>query len=152
MEHLVKRKKEAYLRLRNQGSDRALEGYKVARKKLKNGLRRARSGYEKALAGRIKENPKAFYAYVRDKRMARVKVGPIRDSRGNLCTESEEVEEVINEYFASVCTSERDVDVCADSMKQADMLENVDVRKEDVLESLKNMRIDKFPGQTGYTQ
>eukprot|EP00061_Rhincodon_typus_P001600 g15245.t1 len=63
VEHQVKRKKDAYLRLRKQGSDRALEGYKVARKELKNGLRRARRVYEKALPGRIKENPKVFYTY-----------------------------------------------------------------------------------------
>eukprot|EP00061_Rhincodon_typus_P015526 g43248.t1 len=47
-EHLVKRKKEAYLR-RKQGSDRDLEGYMVAKKELKNGFRRARRGCEKAL-------------------------------------------------------------------------------------------------------
>ncbi|XP_067904856.1 uncharacterized protein [Heterodontus francisci] len=148
VEQLVKRKKEAYLRLRKQGSDRALEGYKVARKELKNGLRRARRGHEKVLAGRIKENPKAFYTYVRNKRMTRVRVGPIRDSGGNLCLESEEVGEVLNEYFASVFTSERDLVVCEDSVKQADMLEQVDV-KEDVLEILKDMRIDKSPGPDG---
>eukprot|EP00061_Rhincodon_typus_P002959 g18915.t1 len=93
VEHLAKRKKEAYLRLRKQVLDRPLEGYKVARKELKNGLRRARRRYEKALAGRIKENPKAFYTYVRNKSMARVKVGPIRDSGGNLFKESEEIGE-----------------------------------------------------------
>eukprot|EP00061_Rhincodon_typus_P015276 g42864.t1 len=141
VEHLVKRKKKAYLKLRKQGSDRALEGYKIARRKLKNGLRRTRKGHEKSLAGSIKENPKAFYAYVRNKRMANVRVGPIRDSRGNLCAESEEVREVLNEYFSSVFTSERDLEVCEDSMKQADMLEQVDVRKKGVLEILKNMRI-----------
>eukprot|EP00061_Rhincodon_typus_P002481 g17687.t1 len=84
VEHLVKRKKEAYVRLKKQGSDSTLEGYKVARKELKNALRRARRGYEKVLAGRIKESPKAFYTYVRNKRMARVRVGPIWDSRGNI--------------------------------------------------------------------
>eukprot|EP00061_Rhincodon_typus_P001763 g15715.t1 len=90
VEHRVKRKKEAYLRLRKQGSDRVPEGYKIPRKELKNGLRTGRRGHEKALAGRIKENPKAFYTYVRNKRMARVMVRPIRDSEGNSCLESEE--------------------------------------------------------------
>eukprot|EP00061_Rhincodon_typus_P001883 g16036.t1 len=137
VEHLVKRKKEAYLRLRKQESDRALED---SRKELENGLR-PRRGYEKALAGRIKENPKEFYTCVRNKRMARVRVGPIRDSGRNLCAELEEVGEVLNEYFVSVFTSETDLDVCEDSVKQADMLEQVDFRKEDVLEILKNMRI-----------
>eukprot|EP00061_Rhincodon_typus_P002007 g16364.t1 len=70
VEHLVKRKKEAYLRLSKQGSNRALDGYEIARKELKNGLR-ARREYVNALAGKIKENPKAFYTYVRNKRMAR---------------------------------------------------------------------------------
>eukprot|EP00061_Rhincodon_typus_P005718 g25574.t1 len=73
VEHLVKRNKEAYLRVWKQESERALEVYKVARKELKNGLRTAGSSYEKTLMGRIKENPKAFYAYVRNKRRARVK-------------------------------------------------------------------------------
>eukprot|EP00061_Rhincodon_typus_P012240 g37850.t1 len=86
----VKRKKEAYLWLRKQGSDRALQGYNVAKKELKNGLRKTRRGHEKALAGRIKENPKAFYTYVSNKRMARMRVGPIRDGGGNLYLELEE--------------------------------------------------------------
>eukprot|EP00061_Rhincodon_typus_P001467 g14874.t1 len=149
VERLVKRKKEAYLSLRKQGLDRALEVHKVARKELKNGLRRARREYEKTLASTIKENPKAFYAYVRSKRMARVRVGPVRDSGGNLCMEPEEVGEILNEHFASVFTSEKDLDVCEDRMKQADMLEQVYVRKEDVLEILKNMRIDESPGPDG---
>eukprot|EP00061_Rhincodon_typus_P001606 g15260.t1 len=149
VERLVKRKKEAYLRLRKQRSDRAREGDKVARKELKNGLRRARRGYEKASAVRIKQNPKAFYTYVRNNRMARVRVGPIRFSGGNLCAESEDVGEVLNEYFASVFTNERDLDICEDSMNQAEMLKQVDVRKENVLEILKNMRIDKSPGPDG---
>eukprot|EP00061_Rhincodon_typus_P006250 g26696.t1 len=146
VKHLVKRKKETFLRLRKQGLDRALESYRVARKELKNGLRRARSGFEKALAGRIKENPKVFYTYVRDKRMARVRVGLIRVIGGNLCVESEETEEVLNEYFASVFTSETDFVVCKDIVKQADVIEQVVVKKEDVIEILKNLRIDKSPG------
>ncbi|XP_067865918.1 probable G-protein coupled receptor 139 [Heterodontus francisci] len=91
VEQLVKRKKEAYLKVRKQGSDRALEGYKVANKEGKNGLRRARRGHEKVLA---------------------------------------------------IFTSERDVVVCEDSVKRADMLEQVDAKKEDVLEIFKDMRID----------
>eukprot|EP00061_Rhincodon_typus_P001304 g14361.t1 len=81
--------------------------------------------------------------------MARVRVGLVRDSGGNLCAESEDVGEVLNEYFASVFTSERDLVVSEDKVKPADMLEQIDVRKEDVLEILKNMWIDKSPGLDG---
>jgi len=57
VESLVKRKKEAYVKMRHEGSVSALESYKLARKDRKRELRRARRGLEKSLAGRIKENP-----------------------------------------------------------------------------------------------
>ena len=108
VESLVKRKKETYVKMRREGSVTALESYKLARKDLKKELRRARRGHEKSLAGRIKENPKAFYRYVRNKRMTRVRLGPIKESSGKLCVESEEIGEALNEYFLSVFTQEKD--------------------------------------------
>ena len=65
--------------------------------------------------------------------MTTVRVGPIKHSRGILCMESEEIGEVLNEYFSSVFTSERDLFVREDSVKQAGRLEEVKVRMEDVL-------------------
>jgi len=146
---LVKRKKEAYVRMRKQSSVRVLEGYKLARKELKEGIRRAKRGHEKSLAGRINENSKAFYAYVRNKRMTRVRLGPVKYSSGNLCMESEAIGEALNEYFSSVFTNERGHDVEEDSVIQAGRLEEVDIQKEDVLAILKSLRIDKSPGPDG---
>ena len=48
-------------------------------------------GHEKSFASRIKENTTVFYSYVRNKRMTRVSLGPVKDSSGNLCMESEEM-------------------------------------------------------------
>ena len=149
VECLVKRKREVYVRMRKQGSVGSLEGYKVARNGLKKGLRRARRGHEKSLAGQIKENPKAFYSYVRNKRMTRVMLGPVKDSSGNLCMESEEIGEAMNEYFSSVFTKERGHVFEDESVIQADRLEEVDVLREDVLAILKNLRVDKSPGPDG---
>eukprot|EP00061_Rhincodon_typus_P001509 g14984.t1 len=81
--------------------------------------------------------------------MARVKVGLIRDSGWNLYVESEEVGEVLNEYFASVFISERYLVAFEDCVKQVEMLEQFYVRKEDMLEILKNMRMDKSPEPDG---
>ena len=47
--------------------------------------------------------------YVKSKRVARERVGPLNDSGGNLCMEPEEMDEILNEYFASVFTKERDL-------------------------------------------
>ena len=52
VELLVKKKTEAYIRLRKLGSDWSLEGYMLAWKELKRGLRRASKGHEKTLAGK----------------------------------------------------------------------------------------------------
>ena len=53
------------------------------------------------MASRIKENPKAFYTYIKSKRVARERVGPLKDRGGNLCAEPEEMGKVLNEYFVS---------------------------------------------------
>ena len=146
VECLVRRKREAYVGMRKQGSDGSIEGYKLARSELKKGLRRARRGHEKSLAGRIKENPKAFYSYVRNKRMTRVRLGPVKDSSGNLCMESVEIGEVMNEYFSSVFTKERGHVFEEEKVLQANRLEEVDVRREDVLAVLNKLKVDKSPG------
>ena len=48
------------------------------------------------MANRIKENPKAFYSYVKSKRVARERVGPLKDSGGDLCMEPEEMGKILN--------------------------------------------------------
>ena len=40
---------------------------------LKQGIRRAKRSHKMTLADRIKENPKAFYSYIRNKRVVREK-------------------------------------------------------------------------------
>ncbi|GCC34259.1 hypothetical protein chiPu_0012732 [Chiloscyllium punctatum] len=82
-------------------------------------------------------------------RMTRTRIGPIKDGSGRLCIELEEIGEVFNEYFSSVFTNERDRIVEEESMKRTGKLEEILVRKEDVLGILKNLRIDKSPGPDG---
>ena len=40
--------------------------------------------------------------------MTRVRLGPVKNSSGKLCVDSEEIGEALNEYFSSVFTQERD--------------------------------------------
>ena len=76
---LIKKKKEAYIRSRQLKTDEALEEYAESRKELKQGVRRAKRGHAMSLADRIKENLKAFYIYVRNKRVVRERIGPLRN-------------------------------------------------------------------------
>ena len=76
---LVKEKKEAFIKARRLGTHGASVEHKESRKKLKQGVRRAKRGHKKSLGSRIKVNPKAFYTYIKNKR-----VGPLEDRGGNL--------------------------------------------------------------------
>ena len=78
VKNLVKKKRKAYKRFRELGNVRNLEEYATSRKELKKEIRRARRGHEMALADRIKENPKAFYKYVKSKKIRCEGVGPIK--------------------------------------------------------------------------
>jgi len=76
---LVKKKKEAFVKVRRLGTNEASVEYKESRKKGKQGVSRAKRGHENSLASRIKENPKALYTYIKSKRVARERVGPLKD-------------------------------------------------------------------------
>ena len=86
-----------------------------------------------SLADRIKKNPKAFYTYVRNKRVVRERIGPLRDKGGELCLEPKEVGEILNEYFASVFTKERDTLIGSVSGGCVDLLEQISITREEVL-------------------
>ncbi|XP_062926608.1 retrovirus-related Pol polyprotein from type-1 retrotransposable element R1 isoform X1 [Mobula hypostoma] len=144
--NLVKKKRKAYKRFRELGNVRDLEDYKANRKELKKEIRRARRGREKALAGRIKENPKAFYQYVKSKRIRCERIEPIKCDSGKVCMEPEEIAEVLNEYFTSVFTMEKDLGNCCNDLQQTEKLEHVDIKKGDVLELLESIKLNKSPG------
>ncbi|GCC29521.1 hypothetical protein chiPu_0007963 [Chiloscyllium punctatum] len=69
--------------------------------------------------------------------MIREKVGPIRDSGGNLCVESEQIGEALNEFFASVFTKERELLVNEILEELGYSLDQIKIEV-DVLEILEN--------------
>ena len=98
------------------------------------------------MASRIKENPKAFCTYIKSMRVARERVGPLKDKGGHLCVEPEEMDEVLNEYFASVFTKEKDLVDDESGKGCVDSLNHVEIKKEEVLGFLRNIQVDKTPG------
>eukprot|EP00061_Rhincodon_typus_P011433 g36429.t1 len=98
------------------------------------------------LASRVKENPKTFYRYIKNKRTTREKVGPRKDKGGNLYLEAENVGEILNEYFASVFTQEKDMVDSENSVEHANMLGQFEIKKEVVLDFLKSNKVDKSLG------
>eukprot|EP00061_Rhincodon_typus_P013145 g39329.t1 len=101
------------------------------------------------LVSKVKENPTAFYIYIKNKRITWEKVEPLKDKGGNLCLEAEDVGEILNEYFVSVFTQEKDMEDIEISMEHANMPGQFEIKKEVVLHLLKSIKVDKFLGPNG---
>eukprot|EP00061_Rhincodon_typus_P003039 g19135.t1 len=95
---------------------------------------------------RAKENTKEFYAYIRRKWVARERVGPLKDKGGKLCAEPQKVGEILNEYFVSVFTEEKDTTVVGVRDEWVKNLENINILKEEVLGILNCIKVDKTQG------
>ncbi|GAB0205871.1 hypothetical protein GRJ2_003052700 [Grus japonensis] len=98
----VKQKKEAY-REWKQGQV-AWEEYRETVHAAREQVRKAKALIEISLARDVKDNKKRFYRYVSDKRRTRENVGPLQNETGDLVTQDMEKAEVLNDFFASVCT------------------------------------------------
>eukprot|EP00061_Rhincodon_typus_P003219 g19566.t1 len=147
--NLVKRKKDAYDKSGQLQPVKALEEYREIRKELKCGIRKAKRGHEMSSANRVKEHPKAFYAYIRRRKVAREKVGPLKDKGGNLCGEPQEVGKILNKYFVLVFAVEKDMTDVDIRDECVNTLENVSILKEEVLGILNCIKVDKSPGPDG---
>ncbi|GCC25728.1 hypothetical protein chiPu_0004139 [Chiloscyllium punctatum] len=74
------------------------------------------------------------------------KVGPIRDSGGNLCVESGQIEEALNEFFASVFTKESDSVVNENFEELGYSLDQIKIDEVDMWKLLENIKIDESSG------
>eukprot|EP00061_Rhincodon_typus_P018473 g47652.t1 len=86
--------------------------------------------------------PKGFYKYIKDKRVTKERNGQ------EIClrVEPKEVGDILNEYFASVFTVEKDMEDKEHGEINSDILKNVHFREEEVLDILKRIKVDKSLG------
>ena len=87
---------------------------------------------------------------MRSRQNKKDKVGPLKDTHGNLITSDEETVDMLNEYFGSVFTIENIQNIpVANRMFQGDekdVKREVIFTKHRVVEMLKNLKVDKTPG------
>ena len=62
--------------------------------------------YEKNIIMNMKENPKDFWVYIRQKNKAKSGVLDLKDSQGVLVQDHEEKANLLNDFFASVFIKE----------------------------------------------
>ena len=100
-------KKQAWLVYAKSGGDSKL--YEIYKEKLRKSVQennKAKIQFEKNFADNIKKDSKSFYAYERSKQRNKVKVGPLKDSSGNITSDPRATADLLNSYFSSVFTVE----------------------------------------------
>ena len=69
-------------------------------------MKKAKKKQEKKIAEECKENPKAFWKYVHELTKAKQGISALKDQNGDLKTTEEDKANLLNEYFASVYTTD----------------------------------------------
>ena len=103
---LIKKRNKAWTRYESQPNYGRHGKYKKLRNKVTKEIRNRRKMFEESLARKIKEEPKAFYSYVRSKTKVKERVGPLVNNNGTITNDKKEMSELLNEFFSSVFTRE----------------------------------------------
>jgi exonuclease III len=102
-----KAKKKAWLKYKNSDKDPQL--YNTYKTKLNQSVlenNKAKLAFEEKLASNIKNDSKSFYAYANSKKRTKERVGPLKDSQGNISKTNKDTADLLNKYFSSVFTKE----------------------------------------------
>jgi len=91
---------------RNSRDDTHYIEYKKCRNLAVKVLRKARKAFERKLTADVKVNSKSYYRYVRSQTKSRDRVGPLKDSLGNIIEDDKCMSELLHSFFASVFTHE----------------------------------------------
>ena len=89
---------------RSQDASAAYDAFQSLNKRYRNFTVSCQSDYEENIVFRSKENPKLLHSYIRNKKVGRPTVGPIRVDSGRLTDTPEEMVEVFASSFVSVYT------------------------------------------------
>ncbi|XP_062919793.1 ras-specific guanine nucleotide-releasing factor RalGPS2 isoform X3 [Mobula hypostoma] len=79
----------------------------------------------------------------KSKRIVRDKIGPLEDQSGRLCAEPKEMGEILTVFFASEETGMKSMELRETS---SEIMETVQIEKEEVLAILRQIKVDKSPG------
>ncbi len=114
----------------------------------------AKEAFETKLADNIKRDSKSFYAYIRSKQRCKERVGPLKDSTGNVLTDDKLTADLLNEYFVSVFTKEDLSDIPEPekvfvSSSIYEGLNNVEINEVLVYKKLTEINVNKTVGVDG---
>jgi hypothetical protein len=103
---------------------------------------------KKKLAMGIKQDVKSFYAYVRGRSKARIRVRSLVDVDGGARATEKEMSEELHIFFASVFTTEDKtlMPTVVDKVCGFGKLQDLEINETMVFKKLEKLRMDKAPG------
>jgi hypothetical protein len=120
--------------------------YRDTEKKVKKMIRNAKGAMEKKLAYENGGNSKPFYAYLKSRINCRVPVGPLKDEKGDLVIEMDQMAELLNKYFSSVFTDE-DVNTIPEVEEKTGMRpEDIQISESKIKDKIKEIKPASAPG------
>jgi ribonuclease P/MRP protein subunit RPP40 len=124
--------------------------YKSYRNKVTHKIRSTKRDFENNIASRIKDDPKSFFAYVRNKSKSKTKIGPLKNDQGELISECSEMSELLNKYFTTVFTSEDLINIPIASSRaksnNVEILEHLTIDESSILSAVNRLQDNKSPG------
>ena len=100
----IARRQRAYDEIKRNNTDETSAEYFTARRSVKRAVKQAKRNKEINVARLCKTNPKGFYSYINEKRIARDNVRPLKTPNGLIVTTDNDMANTLNTYFSSVFT------------------------------------------------
>jgi hypothetical protein len=146
----VKMKYNAWKRYTRTKQYQDYENYIKARNDATKEVRKAKKKYERNLAEEVKNNPKAFWKYVRSKTKVKTGIKDLKKDDGSYAHSDGEKAELLNAFFASVYTDEDTSHIpTPDKMHHGDNLTEINIEVDDVKKQIKKLKTSKSPGPDG---
>jgi len=95
----IRRRNKKWTLYRTTGKDSDYKRYKKLPNFVVKELRKARKTFDRKLALDVKSNPKSFYRYVHSRTKTKDRVGPLKDSAGNVVNDDKSMCEILNNFL-----------------------------------------------------
>lgn len=127
----------------------SLTNYNIAKEasqEYENRSRQCLVNYEKKITGQLKSNPKIFYSYLASKKKVKNTISGLKNNDGELLTSAEDIANELGSFFHSTFIEEPDGLIPEINYKSKDMIEDLDITKEQVKVVLSEINSAKSVG------
>ena len=144
----VKKKYQAWKRFTYSRSYRDYQTYCKLRNSATQAIRYSKRKYQKGVAERSKTNQKSFWSFVKGETQSRSGIGDLKDSDGNIATETIDKANILNDFFATVFTREDNSELpeFPDKLDSTESISDVTISPDMVLKHLKALNTAKACG------